>query len=159
MKRPLLTVTVVTLLAATACGVVGVVGEPLVSSTLTGQFNGQSFQPAFGVATVYQGSNLIALGDGALNCASTQQNDPPMGTTATFSVPTLDVGTYPSIFLEMDQYEARNLDGVGSNDATVMLTAVSATSVAGTVAYSYTDSSTGGTYSLSGSFEVSRCPM
>jgi hypothetical protein len=40
-----------------------------------------------------------------------------------------------------------------------MLTAVSATSVAGTIAYSYTDSSTGGAYSLSGGFEVSRCPV
>ena len=93
------------------------------------------------------------------NCASTQQNDPPMGTTATFSVPTLEVGTYSSVFVEMDQYEGRSFDGVGSGDATVMLTAVSATSVAGTIDYSNTDSSTGGSYSLSGSFEVSRCPM
>jgi len=158
MQRPLLIVTVATLLAGTACGG-GSAGEPLVSTTLTGQFNGQSFTPAFGVATVYQGSNMIALGDGALNCASTQQNDPPMGTTATFSVPMLEVGTYSSVFVDLVQYEAQNLDGVGSNDATVMLTAVSATSVAGTIAYSYTDSSTDGTYSLSGSFEVSRCPM
>jgi hypothetical protein len=158
MKRPLLTVTVATLLAAPACGG-GTAGEPLVSTTLTGQFNGQSFTPAFGVATVYQGSNMIALGDGAIDCASTQQNDPPMGTTATFSVPALAVGTYSSVFVDLIQYQERNLDGVGSNDATVMLTAVSAPMVAGTIAYSYTDSSTGGTYSLSGSFEVSRCPM
>jgi hypothetical protein len=41
----------------------------------------------------------------------------------------------------------------------VTLTAVGAASVAGTIDYSYTDSGTGGTYSLSGSFEVSRCPM
>jgi hypothetical protein len=158
MKRPLLTVTVVTLLAATACGG-GTAGEPLVSGTLTGQFKGQSFQPAFGVATVYQGSNVIALGDGALNCASTQQNDPPMGTTVTFSVPALAVGTYASVFVDLIQYEARNLDGFGSSDGTVTLTAVSDASVAGTIAYSYTDSSTGDSYALSGSFEVSRCPM
>jgi hypothetical protein len=158
MQRPLLAVTLAMLLAGTACGG-GTAGEPLVSTTLTGQFDGQSFKPAFGVATVYQGSNLIALGDGPLDCASAQQNDPPMGTTATFSVPTLEVGTYSSVFVDLVQYEARNLDGVGSSDATVMLTAASATSVAGTIAYSYTDSSTGGSYSLSGSFEVSRCPM
>ena len=159
MKRPLLTVTVATLLAAAACGGGGTAGEPLVATTLTGQFNGQPFTPAFGVATVYQGSNVIALGDGALNCASAQQNDPPMGTTATFSVPTLDVGTYSSVFVDLIQYEARNFDGVGAGDGTVMLTAVSTASVAGTIAYSYTDSSTGGIYGLSGSFEVSRCPM
>jgi hypothetical protein len=158
MKRPLLTVTVATLLAATACGG-GTAGEPLVSTTLTGQFNGQSFKPAFGVATVSQGSNVIALGDGALDCASAQQSDPPMGTTATFSVPALDVGTYSAVFVDLIQYEGRSFDGVGSSDGTVTLTAVTALSVAGTIAYSYTDSSTGGTYSLSGSFEVSRCPM
>jgi hypothetical protein len=157
MQRPLLAVTLAMLLAGTACGG-GTAGEPLVSTTLTGQFNGQSFKPAFGVATVYQGSNLIALGDGPLDCASAQQNDPPMGTTATFSVQTLEVGTYSSVFVDLVQYEARNLDGVGSSDATVMLTAVGASSVAGTIAYSYTDG-TGGAYSLSGSFEVSRCPM
>ena len=38
-----------TLLGATACGG-GSAGEPLVSTTLTGQFNGQSFTPAFGGA-------------------------------------------------------------------------------------------------------------
>jgi hypothetical protein len=158
MKRPLLTVTVTALLAATACGG-GTAGDPLVSTTLMGQFKGQSFEPAFGVATVYQGSTVIALGDGALTCASTQQNNPPMGTTAVVSVPVLEVGTYSSIFVDMIQYEGRNVDGVGSGDATVMLTAVSASSVTGTIAYSYTDSSTGDTYGLSGSFEVSRCPM
>jgi hypothetical protein len=158
MQRPLVTVTVAMLLAGTGCGG-GTSGEPLVSTTLAGQFDGQPFKPAFGVATVYQGSNLIALGDGPLDCASIQQNDPPMGTTATFSVPALEVGTYPSVFVDLVQYEARNFDGVGSSDATVVLTAVGASSVAGTIAYSYTDSSTGGAYGLSGSFEVSRCPM
>lgn len=158
MQRPLLSIAVATLLAGTACGG-GTAGEPLVSTTLTGQFNGQPFTPAFGVATVYQGMNTIALGDAPVNCASTQQNDPPMGTTATFSVPALEVGTYPSVFVDLIRYEARNLDGVGSSDATVTLTAVGAPSVAGTIDYSYTDSTTGGTYSLSGSFEVTRCPM
>ena len=158
MKRPLLTVTVATLLAAPACGG-GPAGEPLVSTSLTGQFKGQSFEPAFGVATVSQGANEIALGDGALNCASTQQSNPPMGTTAMFSVPTLAVGTYSSVFVDMIQYEGRSFDGVGSGDATVTLTAVGAASVAGTIAYSYTDSSTGDSYGLSGSFEVARCPM
>jgi hypothetical protein len=157
MTRPLLTVTLVTLLATVACGG-GEAGEPLVSTTLTGQFKGQPFTPMFGVATVYQGSNVIALGDGAINCGSAQQNDPPMGTSATFSVPALEVGTYSPVFVELYRYQARSLDGYGSSDGTVMLTAVSATSVAGTIAYSYTDTSTGDVYDLSGSFEVSRCP-
>lgn len=159
MTRPLPAATLLTLLASVACGGGGAAGDPLVSTTLTGQFKGQSFTPAFGVATLYKGSNVIALGDGALNCGSAQQNDPPLGTTATFSVPMLAVGTYSSIFVDLIQYKAGSLDGTGSSDGTVMLTAVSSTSVAGSITYAYTDSTTGAVYGLSGSFEVSRCPM
>jgi hypothetical protein len=160
MKRLVLDVTMVTLLAAGACGGGGgASSEPLVSSTLVGQFKGQAFTPMSGVATVYQGSNIIGVGDGAINCGSVQQNNPPAGTTATFSPPTLDVGSYPSVFVDMIRYVAGIFDAVGSNDATLTLTAVDATSVAGTIAYSYTDSTTGDAYSLSGDFVVSRCPM
>lgn len=157
MKRSLSFVTLMTLLAGGACGGSG--GDALLSSTLMGQFQGQSFTPTSGVATVYQGSNLIAVGDGPLTCSSTQQNDPPMGTTATFSVPALAVGTYSSVFVDLVRYEARNFDGFGSSDATVTLSAVDAMSVTGTIAYSYTDTSTGDSYALSGDFQVSRCPM
>jgi len=59
----------------------------------------------------------------------------------------------------MTRYEGRHFEGVGSSDATVTLSAISATSVTGTIAYSHTDGTTGETYSLSGSFETSRCPM
>jgi hypothetical protein len=156
VKRPLLkAATLVTLLAAVGCGG-GDAGDALLSTTLTGQFKGQAFTPAFGVATIYRGSNVIALGDGAVTCSSVQQNDTPMGTSAKFSVPTLDVGTYSSVFVYMSRYEGRTFDLVGSSDATVTLTAVSATSVVGTITYSYMDSA-GETYSLSGSFEVTRC--
>jgi hypothetical protein len=71
----------------------------------------------------------------------------------------LAVGTYSSIFVDLIQYKAGSLDGTGSSDGTVMLTAVSSTSVAGSITYAYTDSTTGAVYGLSGSFEVSRCPM
>lgn len=159
MRRPLLFVTLVTLLGAGACGGGGGAGEPLLSTTLTGHFKGQAFTPTSGVATVYQGSNVIGVGDGPLNCGSTQQNDPPPGTTATFSLPALEVGTYSSVFVDLIRYQAQSFDGFGSSDGTVTLTAVDATSVAGTIAYSYTDTSTGDAYDLSGDFEVSRCPM
>jgi hypothetical protein len=157
VKRPLLNATLVTLLATAGCGR-GDAGDALLSTTLTGQFNGQAFTPAFGVATIYKGSNVIALGDGAITCGSVQQNDTPMGTNAKFSVPTLDVGTYSSVSVYMSQYEGRTFDLVGSSDATVTLTAVSMSSVVGTITYGYTDSA-GGTYSLAGSFEVTRCQM
>ena len=51
------------------------------------------FVPMFGFATLYKGSNLIALGDGPLNCASASRPDPPSGTNALFSLPTLEVKT------------------------------------------------------------------
>ena len=50
-----------------------------------------------------------------------------------------------------------NFEGTGSNSGTITITAVSDTSVAGTVSYSYTDDASL-TYGLSGSFEVARCP-
>ena len=159
MKRRLLTVVFATVFAALGCG--GSTGqpEPLLGTTLTGQYKGQPFTPAYGVVTLYQGSNLIALGDGPINCNSAQQTNPPSGTTVTFSVPALDVATYSSVFVDLVQYKGGNFDGVGSSDGTVMLTAVTADSVAGAIDYSYTDSTTGDTYGLSGGFEVTRCPM
>ena len=157
MKRPLVTATLLTFLATVGCGG-GDAGEPLLSTTLTGQFKGQSFTPAFGVATIYKGANVVAFGDGAITCSSVQQNESPIGTTAKFSLPALDVGTFSSVFLYMSQYEGRTFDLVGSSDAAVTLTAVSASSISGTITFSYTDSA-GGAYNLSGNFEVSRCPM
>ena len=49
-----------------------------------------------------------------------------------------------------------DFEGTGSNSGTIMITAVSDTSVAGTVSYGYTDDASK-TYGLSGSFEVARC--
>ena len=158
MKIPLVTVIFATLFAA-GCGGATSQPEPLLSTTLTGQYKGQPFTPAFGIVTLYQGSNMIALGDGPINCSSAQQTDPPPGTTVTFAVPALEVATYSSVFIDLIQYKGGNFDGVGSSDGTVTLTAVSAASVAGTIDYSYTASNTGETYALSGSFEASRCPM
>jgi hypothetical protein len=134
-------------------------GEPLVSGSPTGEFKGQAFTPKFGVATVYKASNLIALGDGPVNCTSAQQNDPPAGTTVVFEVPMLAVGSYSSVFVDFVQSIGRNFSGAGSADGTVMLTAVGATSVAGHVAYSFTDPTDQSHYAVSGDFEVVRCPM
>ena len=50
-----------------------------------------------------------------------------------------------------------SFESAGSNSGTITLTAVSDTSVAGSVSYSYT-SDANQTYGLSGTFEVARCP-
>jgi hypothetical protein len=132
-------------------------GDPLVSGSLAGEYKGQAFVPVFGFATIYQSSNLIGLGDGPLNCASPQLSDPPRGTNALFTMTALDVGSYGQVFVQILQNKG-NFEGIGSNTGSVTITAVSATSVAGSIEYRYTDDASL-TYGLSGSFEVERCPM
>ena len=156
MRTPLVTIALGTVVALAACGGGEGAGEPLVSGSLAGEYKGQPFVPAFGFATLYDGSNMIALGDGPLNCASANRPDPPGGTNALFSLPTLEVKTYSSVLVDILQNKG-NFEGTGSNSGTITITAVSDTSVAGAVSYSYTDDATQ-TYGLSGSFEVARCP-
>jgi hypothetical protein len=96
------------------------------------------------------------VGDGPLNCASPEQRDPPTGTNALVSVPALEVGTYSSRLVEIF-HNVGNFEGTGSNTATVIITAASTESVAGSVDYSYTDDMSL-TYRLTGTFEVIRCP-
>ena len=160
MRKPLVMAAVAALIAVASCGGgggAGGPGDPLVSGSLTGEYKNQAFVPAFGFATIYQGSNLIGLGDGPLNCASPQRSDPPSGTNGLFTMTALDVGSYGQVFVQILQNKG-NFEGIGSNTGSVTITAVSATSVAGTIAYSYTDAASLN-YGLSGSFEVARCPM
>src|SRR6185436_17328523 len=103
MRKPLLTIVIGAVVSLTACGGGEAPGEPLVSTTLAGEYKGQPFVPAFGFATLYKGSNLFGLGDGPLNCGSPQQPDPPSGTNALFSLPTLEVKTYSSVLVEILQ--------------------------------------------------------
>jgi len=158
MRTPLVTALIGTVVALSGCGGGGEgAGEPLVAGSLTGEYKGQPFVPTNGFATLYQGSNFFAMGDGPLNCASPQRNDPPSGTNAIFTIPRLEAGSYPSITVQILQNKG-SFEGVGSNSGTITITAVSAESVAGSVSYSYTDGA-GQTYGLSGNFEVMRCPM
>jgi len=147
-------------IVAAGCGGGGgaAAGEPLVAGSLTGEYKGQTFTPAFGFATLYQGSNLIGVGDGPLNCASAQQPDPPTGTNALIDLPAFDVGSYSSVFVEIIQNKG-SFAGMGENSGTVTIDSADATSIAGSVAFSYTSSSDGQHYAISGTFQVTRCPM
>ena len=55
-------------------------------------------------------------------------------------------------------FDGLQLD-VDTNTGTVTIDSAGATSIAGSVAFSYTSSSDGQHYALSGTFEVTRCPM
>jgi hypothetical protein len=138
------------------CGGGGAAGEPLMSGSLTGEYRGRTFTPMFGFATLHDGDSWIGVGDGPLNCASPQQNDPPAGTNAVFTVPEFAIGTYSSRVVQIYD-NVGEFSGTGSNRGTIEITAVSDASVAGSVSYSYTDDEAR-TYGLSGTFEVFRCP-
>jgi hypothetical protein len=156
MRRPAVALVLAAVVAVAACGAGEGAGEPLLSGSLAGEYQGQPFAPAFGFATPYQTTNLIALGDGPLNCASPERNDPPSGTNVLLAVPALEVATYSSVLVQVMQNKG-SFYSTGSNTGTVTLATVTATSVAGSVTYSYTDDE-GHTYGISGSFEVIRCP-
>jgi len=144
------------LVAITGCGGGGgAAGEPLVTGTLAGEYKGHAFTPAFGFAAIYSGSNLIGVGDGPLNCESIASTAPPRGTNAVFSLDTLAVGSYSSVFVQL-YYNVSGFEGAGSNAGRVTITSVTDGSVAGSIDYS--DTVDVQPLSLSGSFEVIRCP-
>lgn len=130
-------------------------GEPLLSATITGEYDGHPFTPAFGFATIRNGTGFIAVGDGPIHCGSENAPDPPSGTNASFGVP-LEVGTRGSVAVQLYR-NIGSFEGVGANTGSVTLTAVSDGSIAGTVAFDYTDTMTRH-FALNGAFEVLRCP-
>lgn len=138
------------------CGGGGSDPEPLIATTLTGEYEGRTFVPTNGFAIVSEERPLIAVGDGNLHCGSAASNAPPSGTNAGFGLDAFEVGTYGSVLVQIYS----NVDGFeshGSNSGTVTLTAVSAASISGTIDFSYT-SDESETYAIAGSFEVARCP-
>ena len=146
----------VSLLILSGCGGGdGEDGEPLIESSLVGDYDGNAFSPANGFATVYNDANLIGVGDGPIRCGSEDDNDPPSGTNVAFSVPSFEAGAYSNVFVELYR-NVGDFEGVGSNQGLVMLEAVSETSIAGSLEYDYTDDD-GRHFAISGTFEVLRC--
>ena len=75
---------------------------------------------------------------------------------AVFTLETLEVGSYSSVFVNL-YYNKGHFEGWGSSVGSATLTSVTEASVAGSIDYSDTDQD-GQTYSLSGTFDVIRCP-
>jgi len=132
-------------------------GDPLLSGSVSGSYDGDAFDVAYGFATPYQGQILIALGDSNLHCGSQDAPNPPGGRSAAISVPMLEVGSYTSVFVQMFN-NVGSFEGVGANSGSVELTAVSAESVSGSVSFDYTDDQSR-SFTLSGTFEVINCSM
>ena len=141
--------------AFTACGGDGAVGEPLLAGTVTGAYGDDSFTVVNGFAVDNSDtSKLIGLGDGPLNCQSPDKPDPPSGMMAGIGLPSFEVGTYSQVMVTIYR-NIGSFEGRGTNAGSVEITASSAESIAGTVAY--TDDSDGTALSLNGSFEVVHC--
>lgn len=130
-------------------------GEPLLSGSLSGDYDGAGFTPANGFATVLDQTPLIALGDGPIRCGTEDDNDPPSGTNAALSIPMFEAGDYTSVLVLIYQ-NVDEFEGTGSNVGSVSLTSVSEESIAGSVEYEYTDDQDRH-FSLSGTFDVVRC--
>src|SRR5512139_54312 len=124
-------------LCLSSCGD-GAAGEPLVSTTLVGSFDGVEFTPLNGFATLYNVLPMIAVGDAALHCGSESSGYPPRGYYAIIAVPDFAVGTYGSVFVEL--YEnVGNFSGVGASNGTLTSSAVTAETISGEITYDYTD--------------------
>jgi hypothetical protein len=130
-------------------------GEPMLAGSLSGEYDGYDFEAGFGFATPYQGSGLIAVGDGPLRCGTENDNEPPAGTNVAIRLEALEVGSYSSVFVEIFHNEGQ-FEGTGSNQGSVTITSVSEDSIAGTVEYSYDDDE-GRHFAVSGSFDVVHC--
>lgn len=138
-----------------ACGGGGG-GEPLVSGAVSGSFAGDAFTADVGIATVYMDEPLIGLGTGNLDCDSPNHDEPPSGVTAIIAND-FTVGDYTDVFIELDKVSGGDFNGIGAGGGSVSIIASTATSIAGTVDWSYVDDTDGTMYSLTGPFEVVNC--
>jgi hypothetical protein len=137
--------------------------EPIVSSTLDGHLRGEELSFDAGIATAAaSGVPVFVLGVGNINCDSFAANAPrPQGTYA-YVVPgplgtELAVQTYEDAYVNLESYDGRSMNLVGSDGATVSITEVTPTTVAGSIsfAYVYEGNELG---ALAGDFAVTRCP-
>lgn len=131
-------------------------GEPLLSGNVTGTYGDDTFTVVNGFA--YDDSDtskIIGLGDGPLNCNSPEKPDPPSGMMGGIYLSSFEVGTYNGVMVTIYTNKG-SFEGKGTNAGNVEITASSAESIAGTVAY--TDQYDDTALALNGSFEVVHCP-
>ena len=144
---------VVSLFAA-GCGG-DAVGEPLIATTLVGEYDGVEFIPINGYATVYDGNSIIVLGTGPIACGSEDDSLPPRGHTAAMRINALAEGSYGNVQVQLYSNVGQFM-GSGSNSGSVTISSVTDDSVVGEVTYNYTDAQDR-EYSITGTFEVAHC--
>jgi hypothetical protein len=139
-----------------ACGGGG--GEPLLSGTMTGEYDGQSFTAVNGFATIVEDTPLVAMGEGGIGCGSEDDNQPPGGYNVAFGLEgsVFAVGDFTSVFVEFHRNVGGDYEGFGTNVGSVSITAVTTESVSGTIAFDYTDDESRH-FAANGTFEVVNC--
>jgi hypothetical protein len=140
-------------LLAAACGT-SPAGEPLISGSATGTYETSTFDIGYGVAAAHGSGFVILLSSQSINCDTVTASEPPTGEGAVISMSSLDIGQYGNVEVEVI-HNLGSFMGTGSNRGSVEITASSAASIAGTVAYA--DMIDGNPYAINGSFEVTRC--
>lgn len=144
-------------LALGACGSSSTpAGDPILSGSVTGSYDGHPFTATYGFATVYKNVPLIGFADAAVHCGSEAMPNPPTGSGVIASPDVIAVGSYTTASVEI----YRNVGGFNAveSNGDLEITAVDAMTVAGSISYTYTDSTDGKMYSASGTFEVTHCP-
>ena len=142
-----------------ACGGGGdgsVEGEPLIATTLMGQFNNKPWTPAFGFGRTKGTTFELFFGQQDVSCSDTFDGKPRNGNYAATGVPApVTVGTYASSTFQLVEVVGGTPDtelGPGS----VMITTATETEVSAVLAFSQTVG--GAQYSLSGAVTMVRCP-
>jgi len=136
-----------------ACG--GADGEPLLSGSFTGDWNGETFTAINGFAALYNDAPWIGIGDGPIHCGTESSPTPPDGDNVVIYPPAFDVGDYANVLVQL-HHNVGDYEGYGTNQGTLTITAASDASIAGTLDYLATDTS-GRHFAASGTFEVVRC--
>lgn len=148
------TILIMTGLAGLAACSDSVVGEPLIASTLTGDFDGDAFTPKFGFARDKDGALQIFVGTSEISCADDFMGQPRNGTYVGLDSPAT-VGSSSSLY-DFIKVTSNSYSGGGSNAGLVAITALDAMSVTATLTYDATPADTH--YALSGDVTLLRCP-
>lgn len=130
--------------------------EPLLAGDVTGTFGTTDFTIINGIiGRSASGSYGIALGSDDMGCSSITADEPPPGNWAVIQVSTLEPGTYSNTNVVVAENHS-DYHSLGTNSGVLVISSVSATSVAGSIAYA--DEVDGTALALNGDFEVKRCP-
>ena len=137
-------------------------GDPLIQSSLMGQFNNAEWAPMFGFGRTETSKSTGAMnfvmyvGSNKISCADEFNGIPREGTYAATQVPTPPTVSTSSTMFQLTKVIGHDADVQFPLPGSVMVTAASETEVSAVFAYDQTVN--GGRYSLNGAVTMLRCP-